>query len=246
MLTVTLLFISPILWTISIPLTLFAALTTSLAFITLLLRALMVYMELAAALIRNQFGHDKEPSDPWILSRPTHLATAKHTRQKSRRGSATSSSTGSITPREHRPSSGLGMYGGQTASRDFEGVGGWRIPGPSDDDLPWLNMNSRLELPTTVEGRQRNHHRSQTSGSLTSIPFTTKSPARSRARTPTSTRVPGTTSPEEYFGSRVSSKSTTALDAANIGRALLRHQPSHSSGSSGNSAHTLHMNISST
>lgn len=240
--TLSLLLISPILWTISVPLTMFAALTTSLAFIALLLRALMVYIELAAALLRNQFGQDKTSSGSYIFSRPALPAATKTSRQKSRRGSAASSSTGSVTPREHRPSSGLGMYGGQGATRDFEGVGGWRIPGSSDDDLPWLNMNSRLELPTTVDNRQRHHHRSQTSGSLTTNALPIKSPTASRARTPTSSRPHGTTSPEEYFGSRASSKSTTALDAANIGRALYRHQPSHSSGSSGSSAHTLHFN----
>ena len=246
--TLTLIMISPILWTISIPLTIFATFTTSLAFTTLLLRALIVYIELAAALIQNQFGSEKTRKES---ARPSQFALpatgAKTGRHKSRRGSTTScSSTGSATPREQRPSSGLGIYGGQGAARDFEGVGGWRIPGPSDDDLPWLNMNSRLELPTVVDGQQRNHHRSRTSGSLTSVPPPIKSPTSSRARTPTSARPPGTASPEEYFGHKVSSKSTTALDAANIGKALLRHQPSHSSGSSGSSAHTLHLAFSNT
>ena len=241
--TVTLILISPILWTITIPLTIFAAFTTTIAFTTLLLRALIVYIELAAALLQNHFGPEKAPKIAALSKNSALPATkTKSTRHKSRRGSATScSSTGSITPGERRPSSGLGMYGGQSAIRDFEGVGGWRIPGPSDDDLPWLNMNSRLELPTKVDGPPRNHHRSRTSGSITSIPPPTKSPISSRARTPTSARPAGTASPEEYFGHRVSSKSTTALDAANIGKALLRHQPSHSSGSSASSAHTLHM-----
>ena len=234
--------ISPLLWIITVPLIIFAAFTTFLAFTTLLLRALIVYVELAAALIQNHFAREKTPNGSVTLSRLTlPPAGAKHARRKNTRGSAASgSSNGSVTPREQRPSSGLGVYGGQGAARDFEGVGGWRIPGPSDDDLPWLNMNSRLELPTMVDGRQRNHHRSRTSGSLTSIPLPTKSP------TSTGIRPPGTASPEEYFGHRVSSKSTTALDAANIGKALLRHQPSHSSGSSGSSAHTLHLAISNT
>ena len=246
--TLTLLLISPILWAISIPLSILAAVTTSLAFTTLLLRALIVYIELAAALIQNRFGPESAPKGSDVLSKfALHNTGPRNARHKSRRGStASGSSTGSITPREQGPSSGLGIYGGQGAARDFEGVGGWRIPGPSDDDLPWLNMNSRLELPTMVDGRQRNHHRSQTSGSLNYIPPSSKSPTSSRARTPTSIRPPGTASPEEYFGRPVSSKSTTALDAANIGKALLRHQPSHSSGSSGSSAHTLHLAISNT
>lgn len=244
--TLSFLLIAPLLWSITIPLIIFAAFTTSLAFTTLLLRALVVYIELAAALIQNQFAQEKAPNGAVI---PSKLALshsgAKHTRRKSRRGSAASgSSNGSVTPREQRPSSGLGVYGGQSATRDFEGVGGWRMPGPSDDDQPWLNINSRLELPTTVDGggggRRRNHHRSRTSGSLTSIPLPTKTP------TPPGFRPPGTASPEEYFSHRSSSKSTTALDAANIGKALLRHQPSHSSASSGSSAHTSHLTVSNT
>lgn len=239
--TWTLLLISPLLWSITIPLVIFAAFTTSLAFTTLLLRALVVYVELAAALIQNHFAPEKAPNGSII---PAKLAIShsgsKHTRRKSRRGSAASgSSNGSVTPRERRPSSGLGVYGGQGVARDFEGVGGWRIPSPNDDD-PWLNMNSRLELPTMMDGGRRNHHRSRTSGSLASIPIPTKSPPTQ------SFRPSGTASPEEYFSHRISSKSTTALDAANIGKALLRHQPSNSSGSSGSSAHTLHLTISNT
>ena len=130
--TLTLLLISPVLWTISIPLTIFAAITTSLAFTTLLLRALIVYIELAAALIQNQFGPEKAANSSAIPSKFALPATGvKYVKHKSRRGSAASaSSTGSITPREQRASSGLGIYSGQGATRDFEGVGGCRIPGP--------------------------------------------------------------------------------------------------------------------
>ena len=240
--TFAFLLISPLLWTITIALTAFAAFTTSLAFTTLLLRALVVYLELAAALVQNQFAQEKAPNGSVIPSRlALSYSGAKHTKRKSRRGSAASgSSNDSVTPREQRPSSGLGVYGGQSAARDFEGVGGWRFPGPTDDDQPWLNMNSRLELPTMVDGGRRNHHRSRTSGSLASIPLPIKLP------TPPGYRPPGTASPEEYFSHRISSKSTTALDAANIGKALLRHQPSHSSASSGSSAHTSHLAISNT
>lgn len=256
--------IAPLLWSVTIPLIVFAAFTTSLAFTTLLLRALAVYLELAAALIQSRFAQDKAGSatNGFTLSSSSSSKLTlpysggarqqQHARRKSsRRGSAASggSSGGTITPREQQqqqPSSGLGVYGGQSAARDFEGVGGWRIPGPSDDDQPWLNINSRLELPTLVDGAggRRNHHRSRTSGSLASIPLPVKSP------TPPGGGLyrphPGSASPEEYFGHRVSSKSTTALDAANIGKALLRHQPSHSSASSGSSAHTSHLAISNT
>ena len=113
-----------------------------------------------------------------------------------------------------------------------------RIPGTDDEDAVWTSMNSRFELPAMVDGRRRSHHRSRTSGSLTTVSLPLKSPVRSRARTPSSVRVGGI-SPEEYFAVREPSKSTTALDVANIGKALLHHRPlGSSSGSSQGSTGT--------
>lgn len=54
-------------------------------------------------------------------------------------------------------------------TRDFEGVGGWRLVdnSTSDDDGLWTNINSRLELPAEHGNiGRRHHHRSLTSGSL--------------------------------------------------------------------------------
>ena len=235
--------VSPILLLISIPLTVFAAFTTTIAFSTLFVRVLIVYAELAAALLQDQFGgYTTFKSAPEPLNLKA-IAEEKHSRRKSRRSSAgsLSSNGGSTTPKAPE-SSGFGIYSGGGAARDFEGVGGWRIQGPDDEN--WTSMNSRLELPAMVDGRPRNHHRSRTSGSLTSV-LPPKSPGQSRARTPTSTRVPETVSTEEYFANRTPSKSTSALDAANIGKALLRHKPSSSSsGSSQGSTRTLHSTLS--
>ena len=104
-------------------------------------------------------------------------------------------------------------------------MGGWRVPGTEDEDALWTSMNSRLELPAMVDGRRHFHHRSRTSGSLTAVSLSLKSPIQSRARTPASVRVGGSLSSEEYITNREPSKSTTSLDAANIGKALL-HYPS--------------------
>ncbi len=93
-------------------------------------------------------------------------------------------------------------------------------------------MNSRLELPAMVDGRRGNHHLSRTSGSLTNVSLPLKSPVRSRARTPTSIGVGESTSIEEFFASCEPSKSTTTLDGANIGKALLHHKPLNSSSGS--------------
>ena len=238
--------VSPILLLISIPLTVFAAFTTTIAFATLFVRVLIVYAELTAALLQDQLsGYTTFKSAPESVNLKA-IAEEKHSRRKSRRSSAgsLSSNGGSTTPKALE-SSGFGIYSGSGAARDFEGVGGWRIQGPDDeDDENWTSMNSRLELPATVDGRPRNHHRSRTSGSLTSV-LPPKSPGWSRARTPISTRVPETGSTEDYFANRTPSKSTTALDAANIGKALLRHEPSSSSsGSSQGSTRTLHLTLS--
>ena len=115
-------------------------------------------------------------------------------------------------------------------TRDFEGVGGWRIPSPGqeDEDGLWTSMNSRLELPIAGDEKQRHHRRSYTGGSLGGIPPVVLSPARSRARTPVSRReasgVWGEDALGGYFSARTPSKSTTDLDksGANIGKLLLR------------------------
>ena len=54
---------------------------------------------------------------------------------------------------------GLGLSQSVGPTRDFEGVGGWRIGDASDDEALWTNMNSRLELPAHHE---RRHQRSLT------------------------------------------------------------------------------------
>ncbi len=239
---------TPTLLVISVPLTLFATLTTMLAFSTLFIRALVVYAELAAALIQSRFTSSVASKSNQVSADASSARRgSRHIRRsKSRRSSVASQSSngGSVTPK-FPESSGLGIYSGGGVARDFEGVGGWRLPGSDDEDTAWANLNSRLELPAIVDGHERHHHRSRTSGSLTTMPVPV-SPVRSRTRTPTASGVALSASPEGYFGQRPSSKSTTALDAANIGKALLRHKPSSSSVSSQGSARTLSITTSNT
>lgn len=114
--------VSPILLLISVALSFFAVLTTTLAFSTLFIRALLVYAELGAVLIRNQFAsqHAYETSlAPTTL--PPAFVEGKQPRHKSGR-SRSGSNAGSITPRV--PDTGLGVYSGGGVVRDFEGVGG--------------------------------------------------------------------------------------------------------------------------
>lgn len=104
----------------------------------------------------------------------------------------------------------------------------WRNPGTDDEDAIWASLNSRLELPTLVDGRRRHHHRSVTSGSLTTVSLPLKSPVRSRAP---SVRVGLSGNPEEFSAGRASSK--TSLDTSNIRKALQHlNSLSSSSGSS--------------
>ena len=126
MLRLIYLLISPILVIFSIPLSLFAALTTTLAFSTLFLRALLVYAELGAVLIRNTFltPHAYQTT---LAVPPAPAAEGKPPRQHRSRGSSAGSGGskgGSATPRV--PDIGVGLYSGGGVVRDYEGVGGVR------------------------------------------------------------------------------------------------------------------------
>lgn len=216
--------LSFVLFLISLPLAIFAAFTTSIAFSTLFFRALVVYAELAAVLLRNQFPV-KHLSEIVASDRTSTLSTndEKEFREKSRR---TSASSGGSTDPKTPEAGGFGIYGTGGIERDFEGVGGWKSDS-DDDDVPWASISSRLELPAIVDERKRNHRRSLTSGSL-SIASMIPRPVRQLARTPSSAQAVSNNA-GDYFSSRISSKSSSTLDAANIGKTLLRRKPSTAS-----------------
>lgn len=228
------LLLAPLLLLISFPLLAFAILTTTLALSTLFIRVALIYAEIGGVLLQNYFSPPRSPSpytSPKASAKPPTKSPPRRTSdRKSRRSSTGSgqSNGGSTIPRAPE-TSGLGIYSGGGATRDFEGVGGWRIPsaGQEDEDGLWTNMNSRLELPIAADERQRHHRRSFTGGSSNGLPPVMLSPARSRARTPVSKREAigiGEEGSGGYFGGRAPSKSTTELDksGANIGRVMLR------------------------
>lgn len=101
----------------------FATFTTFLAFSTLLFRALVVYAELAAVLFQDLFS---SPASRGNLSMSDSM-WLQHTgeavaRRKSRRSSAASgSSNGGQTTPKAPESGGFSAYGGEGATRDFEG-----------------------------------------------------------------------------------------------------------------------------
>lgn len=142
-------FTVPIVFALTIPIAAFAALTTTLAFSILFLRVVLVYIELTLAVIpRYLLSPNPTPYDPGTI------AVSERRGKRSPAGSA-----GSITP----IASGIGLGLDQRLShaRDYEGVGGWRLGPPSDDDALWAKINSRLELPADHGKR---HRRSLTGG----------------------------------------------------------------------------------
>jgi hypothetical protein len=152
-----------ILTILSIPLIFLALITTSVAVLTLTLRALSVYIDLGLALVGSLFSASRSPA---TTSQPRALPQSKHSGapsptltsyQRALRHRRTSSSSGhsggSQTPSPKRASSGIFGLGALGSTRDFEGVGGWRFTTPADeehDEEMWMGLNSRLELPAAV------------------------------------------------------------------------------------------------
>jgi len=189
--------ILPFLLTFTIPIAIFAAITTTIAFVVLLFRVALVYIELAFAVIPyyllgvgpavTSLRRTESFASPTIVPVP----------RRKRRGSASSSTlsaTGTVTPVANDNPFGLSQSRG--AARDFEGVGGWRLDNASDDESLWTNFNSRLELPAD---HVRRHRRSLTSGSMPgdgrqhrgySPEATTASPNISKSRTPPTSTTP--------------------------------------------------------
>lgn len=138
------------------------------------------------------------------------------------------SNAGSMTPKVPE-SSGLGIFGSGGVERDFEGVGGWRVPGSDDDDVLWTSMNSRLELPAILDERKRHHQRSLTSGSITSTPLITRSSMRSLKKTASNAHPGDDAGSTGYFDSRANAKSVTAGDYTNVRRSSLCRKASSAS-----------------
>ncbi|KAL2352601.1 hypothetical protein BJ546DRAFT_215676 [Cryomyces antarcticus] len=191
---------TPFLLLFSLPLAVFAAFTTSLAFSTLLIRVSIVYVELGIALVQSAVQAPVTTNSP-PPARPT--APWRHKRRRSSNFSTASSQDPHATPAGRKPptksDSLASLLGAGGPTRDYEGVGGWRFAADGDEDALWMGMNSRLELPAApsnyVTGRR--HVRSLTSGSqrFQSPELLRGSPVVSRARTPAA----GSGSPEGYF-----------------------------------------------
>jgi len=213
--------ILPFLFIFTIPIALFASLTTFLAFSILAFRVVLIYIELALAVIPYYLLGTRTTSSLLQRSKDFQNQPTIPTARRKRRGSTSSSlsATGSLTPVSSETLMGLSQSVGPT--RDFEGVGGWRLDKSSDDDdALWTGINSRLELPAD---HTRRHHRSLTGSSMLGDSRVNRSHSleammnTSKARTPPSSMVG---LGEGYFPHIASSPKT------------LKRMPSVSSGSS--------------
>lgn len=153
----------PVLLLVSIPLIALAMFTTAAAFSMLLFRVLLVYADLAIVLIKTYlFNHQSSAkSTSRYRQAKAHHTAALYGRRRSSSGEM-QRSEGSRTPKSAE-SIGLGLYSAGT-QRDFEGIGGWRIPNTEGDDVLWTTMNARLELLASFDANRRHHRRSITSG----------------------------------------------------------------------------------
>ncbi|KAF4966179.1 hypothetical protein FSARC_6063 [Fusarium sarcochroum] len=176
-------FVVPFLFVVTVPLAVFAGITTTIAFSVLILRVLAVYIDVALSFVPHYLGGRKiRPYHPnnyrphhHVLdssasrtlytnpSPPSAGSTAFESslrRRRHRRSSSALSTAGSTTPISEKT---FGLVPSIGPERDFEGIGGWRLGG---DDETWTTINSRLELPDK-QHLGRNHHRSPSGGPTT-------------------------------------------------------------------------------
>ena len=199
---------------ISVPLAIFALITTSIAVTVLLIRASIVYFELSLALISSwlfvnttvSIRIPKSHFSPSSSGRTSPLRP-RSTRPNSRSSTISLPDTPAPQP-AYKSGSFASLIGTGEPTRDYEGVGGWRVFGKDDEEALWIGMNSRLELPAATPTTRRNHKRSLTGGNQGSNRWSWSpeavriSPMQSRARTPISHSRESSNGLDEYFPSQ--------------------------------------------
>lgn len=186
---------------VSVPLAIFAVVTTSIALSLLAFRGFIVYTQLGTALISAWLSPpSSKPTSPQHPLHHHRVPSSGHSSPPSTRNHHRSSSSTSATSSQDTavPSSRLGTKSGSFTAllgeagptRDYEGVGGWRDTGNEDEEALWMGINSRLQLPAETPGRR--HQRRHTGGQSPKHPplwsrspeAYRMSPVQSRARTP--------------------------------------------------------------
>jgi hypothetical protein len=182
---------------VSIPLAIFATITTSIAISLLAFRVAVVYVQLTIALVGAWIDPSSSKASPIQFptpptSSPTRLSPNRHRPLRSNIASSTSSQETIVPATKAHISNNNAKFtpflNTTETTRDFEGVGGWRTPGDDDEEALWMGMNSRLHLAADIAPRR--HHRSLTGASSPgqrrswSPEAFRSSPVHSRARTP--------------------------------------------------------------
>ena len=230
---------------VSIPLAIFAVVTTSVAISLLSLRALAVYFRLAVAIVGAWLS--PSPPKPMPLRRSSLMPSSARqspTRQRHRRASTASTTSSQDTGihsahtsrlLKHKNNSLTALIGTSELTRDFEGVGGWRMSGDDDEEALWMGINSRLQLP--AETPTRRHARSLTGGvspgqrwSAGSEAFR-MSPVQSRARTPVRFAIEDESG---YFPMQP----VSANRRSSVGSDSIKHHKRRKSGSGGSMSST--------
>ncbi|KAL7893687.1 hypothetical protein HDV63DRAFT_181391 [Trichoderma sp. SZMC 28014] len=166
----------PLLLITTIPLAIFAGITTTFAFSILIFRVFVVYLDIALSLVSQSLTHLVESSKASHLRPPRTPSSSSSINSRANSVSPSASSTLLKRHRRRRPSSsvysgtatpasdiGLGLIPSVGAERDFEGVGGWRLGDDDDNDAAWTTINSRSEL-LHDRSHDRHHRRTASSG----------------------------------------------------------------------------------
>jgi len=206
-------FSAPVILLFSLPLAIFAVVTTTFALCILFVRASVVYAELLAAFIQAYLIPSslslKQQEQMRNYSFPTSPSAFRGYSPPSRRPSR-SSSVGSVPgvflhgpghPLHIKSRSTVTLFSNDLngmSNRDYEGVGGWRVQGDDEEEALWMGINSRLDLPAIPLRGPRSSWAGRSSGTaspeLVRTPAAARPPSRGRTR-----HGSGTASPEGYF-----------------------------------------------
>jgi hypothetical protein len=185
-------FSTPFIILLSIPFACFAVFTTTLAFWILTFRLSIVYAQLVAAFAQEYFvpAKPKKPEAALVIPVQEQLPP-------SRRASRSSSLNSGIYMRSpiqyHNHSRSSVTLTTGVSTRDYEGIGGWRIQADDpEEEALWMGLNSRLELPGLHGHRRRSIVSGNVSPEMVRTPHAA-TPARGRSH------ASGTASPEGYF-----------------------------------------------
>ncbi|KAF2859799.1 hypothetical protein K470DRAFT_258484 [Piedraia hortae CBS 480.64] len=145
---------APFLVLVSVPLMLFAAITTTLAFWILFFRISIVYAELVAALAQAYLLPRSITTELTWPKSPTVQRSPPSSRRTSRQSSFNSGVHIRVPTIARKTRSSVTLADG-FQTRDYEGLGGWRVQIDDDDEAIWMGMNRRLELYSPSLRRSR-------------------------------------------------------------------------------------------